>query len=89
MLERLIIEGVDTLDHPGIVYRGPSHDRRAALAADPDVWEIVGRLRDLVLVCVLKVSLPSGGTQASALVTLLDRWIRDNPRPYVGQHWPG
>lgn len=47
LLERLIIEGVDTLDHPGIVYRGPSHDRRAALAAGPDVWEVVTRLREL------------------------------------------
>ena len=47
LLERLIIEGVDTLDHPGIVYRGPSHDRRAALAAGPDVWEIIARLREL------------------------------------------
>lgn len=48
LLERLIIEGVDTLDHPGIVYRGPAGDRRAALAAGPDVWEIVARLRELV-----------------------------------------
>lgn len=47
LLERLIIEGVDTLEHPGIVYRGPVHDRRASLAAGPDVWEIVGRLREL------------------------------------------
>ncbi len=39
--KRLIIEGVDPLDHPGIVYRGPSHDRRAALAGGPDVWEII------------------------------------------------
>ncbi len=47
LLERLIVEGVDTLDHPGIVYRGAAHDRRAALAAGPDVWEIVARLREL------------------------------------------
>lgn len=47
LLERLIIEGVDALDHPGIVHRGPPHDRRAALAAGPDVWEIVARLREL------------------------------------------
>lgn len=47
LLERLIIEGVDTLEHPGIVYRGPTHDRRAALAAGPDVWEIIARLREL------------------------------------------
>jgi hypothetical protein len=47
LLERLIIEGVDTLEHPGIVYRGSGHDRRAALAAGPDVWEIIARLREL------------------------------------------
>ncbi len=47
LLERLIIEGVDTLDHPGVVYRGATTDRRAALAAGPDVWEIVARLREL------------------------------------------
>ncbi|MFO8075754.1 MAG: hypothetical protein ACQETV_02075 [Actinomycetota bacterium] len=47
LLERLIVEGVDTLEHPGIVYRGPGHDRRAALVGGPDVWEIVARLREL------------------------------------------
>jgi hypothetical protein len=47
LLERLIIEGVDTLDHPGVVFRGPPHDRRAGLAAGPDVWEIIARLREL------------------------------------------
>jgi hypothetical protein len=47
LLERLIIEGVDTLEHAGIVYRGGGHDRRAALAGGPDVWEVVARLREL------------------------------------------
>lgn len=47
LLERLILEGVDTLDHAGIVYRGSATDRRAALAGGPDVWEIVARLREL------------------------------------------
>ena len=47
LLERLIIEGVEALDQPGIVYRGPVHDRRAALAGGPDVWEVVARLREL------------------------------------------
>ncbi|HEX6681827.1 MAG TPA: hypothetical protein VF062_03490 [Candidatus Limnocylindrales bacterium] len=47
LLDRLIIEGVAALDHPGIVFRGPAHDRRAALAAGPDVWEIVSRLQEL------------------------------------------
>jgi hypothetical protein len=44
---------------------------------------------DLVLVCVLKSTLPSGGAQANALAEVLDRWMRDTLRPYVGQHWPG
>lgn len=47
LLDRLIVEGVDQLDWPGIVFRGPAHDRRAALAAGPDVWEVVSRLQEL------------------------------------------
>ena len=47
LIERLILEGIDQLDFPGIVYRGPAHDRRAALAAGPDVWEVIARLREL------------------------------------------
>ncbi|MEV6320101.1 hypothetical protein AB0M45_02730 [Nocardia sp. NPDC051787] len=47
LLDRLIREGVDQLDHPGVVFRGPLHDRRAALAAGPDIWEIVARLQEL------------------------------------------
>jgi hypothetical protein len=47
LLDQLIIESTDQLDHPGIVFRGPAHDRRAALAAGPDVWEIIARLQEL------------------------------------------
>ena len=47
LLERLIIEGVDTLEYPGVVYRGSGQDRRAALAGGPDVWEVIARLREL------------------------------------------
>ena len=47
LLERLIIEGVDTLEYPGVVHRGSSDDRRAGLAGGPDVWEVVARLREL------------------------------------------
>lgn len=47
LLERLILEGVRQLDHPGIVFRGPANDRRAGLVAGPDVWEIVDRLQRL------------------------------------------
>jgi len=47
LLDRLIIEGIGQFDHPGIMFRGPVHDRRAALAAGPDVWEVVARLQEL------------------------------------------
>jgi hypothetical protein len=47
LLEQLIVEGIDQLDYPGIIFRGPAHDRRAALAAGPDVWEVVARLQEL------------------------------------------
>ncbi len=45
LLERLIAEGLDTLHHPGIVYRDGPTGRRAALAVGPDVWEVVSALR--------------------------------------------
>jgi len=47
LLDQLIIEGIDQLDYPGIVFRGPAHDRRPALAAGPDVWEVIARLQEL------------------------------------------
>jgi hypothetical protein len=47
LLDRLIVEGIDQMDYPGIVFRGPAHDRRAALAAGPDVWEVIARLQEL------------------------------------------
>ena len=47
LLEQLIVEGIDQLDYAGVIHRGPAHDRRAALAVGPDVWEIVGRLQEL------------------------------------------
>lgn len=43
---------------------------------------------DLIVVCILKRRLPSGAGQARALAALLDRWAIQNPRPYIGQHWP-
>jgi hypothetical protein len=47
LLDLLIVEGIDHLDYPGIIFRGPAHDRRAALAAGPDVWEVIARLQEL------------------------------------------
>jgi hypothetical protein len=47
LLDQFIVESVEQRDYPGIVFRGPAYDRRAALAGGPDVWEIVGRLQEL------------------------------------------
>ena len=47
LLERLIAEGLDILQHPGIVFRDGPAGRRAALAVGPDVWEIVSALRSI------------------------------------------
>jgi Uncharacterized protein conserved in bacteria len=44
--------------------------------------------RDVVLIFVLKKSLPTGGGQAKALAMLLHDWAADNPEPYLGAHWP-
>jgi hypothetical protein len=30
-----------------VTFRGPAHDRRAGLAAGPDIWEIIARLQEL------------------------------------------
>jgi hypothetical protein len=45
LLERLVSEGLDTAQYPGIVYRDGPTGRRAALAVGPDVWEVVSALR--------------------------------------------
>ncbi|MGH3949100.1 MAG: hypothetical protein ACRDSE_08255 [Pseudonocardiaceae bacterium] len=45
LLERLVVEGLDALQYPGIVYREGPTGRRAALAVGPDVWEVISALR--------------------------------------------
>src|SRR5437588_12741584 len=41
----LVDEGLRTTEHPGIVFRDGPTGRRAALAAGPDVWEVIAALR--------------------------------------------
>jgi len=43
--ERLIDEGLRMADHPGIVFRDGPAGRRASLAADPDIWEVIETLK--------------------------------------------
>jgi hypothetical protein len=43
--ERLIDEGLRMADYPGIVFRDGPAGRRAAIAAGPDVWEVIETLK--------------------------------------------
>lgn len=45
LAERYLDEGMRMEDHPGIVFRDGPSGRRAALAAGPDVWEVVAAIR--------------------------------------------
>src|SRR5712691_11990839 len=42
---RLVDEALRMSEHPGIVFRPGPTGRRAALAAGPDVWEVVRDLK--------------------------------------------
>ena len=46
LAQRYVDEALRAADHPGIVFRDGPAGRRAALAAGPDVWEVVVVLRD-------------------------------------------
>lgn len=52
-----------------------------------NVADFVGE-RDVVLVFVLKRTLPPGGGQADALAKILAGWAKANSMPYLGPHWP-
>jgi hypothetical protein len=47
LAERYIDEGLRMDEHPGIVFRDGPTGRRAALAAGPDVWELMRFWRGL------------------------------------------
>jgi hypothetical protein len=45
LAERYVDEGTRMDEHPGIVFRDGPSGRRAALAAGPDVWEVMATIR--------------------------------------------
>jgi hypothetical protein len=47
LAERYIEEGLRADDHRGIVFRDGPAGRRAGLVGGPDVWEVIGALRNL------------------------------------------
>ncbi|WP_420623609.1 hypothetical protein [Candidatus Poriferisodalis sp.] len=63
--------------HPGVVFRDGPTGRRAGLAAGPDVWEIVGLLRDL------RGSLDERAVSAAAHMGLAESQVRTASRYYA------
>ncbi|MBW3665230.1 MAG: hypothetical protein KY469_19220 [Actinobacteria bacterium] len=45
LVARILDEALKVAAHPGIVYRDGPTGRRAALAAGPDVWEVINGVR--------------------------------------------
>ncbi len=45
LAERYVDEGTRMDEHPGVVFRGGPTGRRAALAAGPDIWEVMATLK--------------------------------------------
>jgi predicted nuclease of predicted toxin-antitoxin system len=93
--ERLRQTGDHTAEHVAEVgLAGAPDDEVAAFARDDrrvvvteNVADFAG-FGDLIVVFVRKRNLPTGGAQAAALEAMLRRRASDNPRPYVGHHWP-
>ena len=76
--------GLRAADDGLIAHQARSDDR--ALVTE-NVADFAGE-PDVVLVVVLKRNLPDGGAMAPALAEILDRWIGENPQPYIGHLWP-
>lgn len=75
--ERLIDEGLRMEAHPGIVFRDGPTGRRAALAAGPDVWQIIPLLREL------EGSLEERITATADQLSLTERQVRATSRYYA------
>ena len=45
LAQRLVDEGLRSAEHPGVMFRDGPTGRRAALAAGPDVWEVIAVLK--------------------------------------------
>lgn len=78
---RLVDEGLRMEEHPGIVFRDGPSGRRAALAAGPDVWEVVRAVRSarasepgLTERELLELLHDSAGLPDRATRTALDYW---------------
>ena len=76
LAERYVDEGTRMDEHPGIVFRGGPTGRRAALAAGPDVWELVASLKNG------KARGEKAISQTAELLNLTDSQVRSAVRYY-------
>jgi hypothetical protein len=47
LAQRYVEEGMRMEEHPGVVFKTGPSGRRAALAAGPDVWEVIRAVREI------------------------------------------
>jgi len=78
---RLVDEGLRMNEHPGVIFREGPTGRRAALAAGPDIWEIIRAVKsvraaepDLAEDDVLALLASNTGTPLRLLRTALRYW---------------
>lgn len=70
LVSSLLDEGLKTRAFPGIVYRDGPTGRRAALAAGPDVWEVISTVRHVSGSGARRVN------NAARMLSLEERWVR-------------
>lgn len=70
LVASLLDEGLKSRAFPGIVYRDGPTGRRAALAVGPDVWEVIGTVKNALGSGERKVA------NASTMLSLDKRWVR-------------
>ena len=70
LVSSLLDEGLKVRAFSGIVYRDGPTGRRAALAAGPDVWEVIGTVRHVSGSGERKVR------NAARMLSLDERWVR-------------
>lgn len=71
LAQRLVDEGLRSLDHPGIVFRDGPSGRRAGLIDGPDIWEVAAATRD----DDAKRALASFGLSQSRLTAALSYYV--------------
>ena len=85
LIQRYVAEGIETDEHPGIVFRSGPVGRRPGLVGGPDVWEVVAVHRSFDDVERTADWLDQPGSAVEAALryyeahrTEIDEWIQRN-----------